>query len=616
MGIKTLARNLYRIATRSLENPSIGLNDPEAWNEMFGGGKTDSGVTITPEKCLTIAAVWQAVSMLSGDLARIPFLPYDISGDSDELDKKHIAYKVVHRKANRERAAFFVWRTFWVHALIWNKAYLWINRDGAGRPIELVNLLPDRTSIARRGGELYFSTEIDGVLVRLNPDEVFYVEGPTIDPMNPPELIKKARDSWGLALAAEKFESKFFSNGVRAGGYLIIPPHWTEKAAQKLEEGLRSKTGENNWFKTVVFRDGAKFEKAGFSAQEMEMIEVRTEQVREVARWFNLSPSKLGLSDSVSYNSKSESNRDYLDSTLSPWLSAQRAEGWDKLLTKPQQDSDSHEFQHDTTELLRMSPRERYQNHAIGIRTGFILINEARREEGKPPVAWGDERLQTPGAAKSGGAANGEGEGGADKTPKDPGATGDTSGGSESKGAKEILDSLNAYSAGVRSGAITPQAGDESFFRSAAGLPEMDPDVLAAWKAERTRRPVTLSNSKQIDGEVSTTDGTDEPGPGEDILSDPPEGDDEGTRSARIARNRTLYNLTARARKKSKSGAAFVEFIDGGLPEFRRDAAETGDESLVLEFHKRALELIATSTQPELAAGVETLCLEFERKNQ
>jgi len=541
MGIKTLIRNVRALASRSLENPSVSLNDPDSWNEFYGGGLSASGKHVNAKTSLSVASVWQAVTMISGDLARLPLIPYNISGDSDVPDRKHVAYKIVRRKANDERVAFQVWRDFWFQYLIWNRAFLWIDRDGAGRPIGLINLLPDRTAPARVSGRLYYESEIGGKLTRFDPSEIFHVQGPAVDWFDPPELLKMARDSWGLAIAAQDFESKFFNNGVRAGGYLIIPPHWTETAAQNLEEGLRKKSGSENFFQTVVFRDGAKFEKASFNAQEMEMSKVREEQVREVARWFNLAPSRLGLSDSTSYNSKSEDNRAYLDSTLAPHLAAQEAEADDKLLSERQKERDSHEFRHDTSDLLRMSQRERYQNHAIGIRARFLLPNEARRVEGLPPVEGGDEFAPMPGAANpeknnpaGGDEDTGEGGGGADNAPKNPGNT-------PAEPDEEGQNSTNS---------------DES-------------------RQETTR------------------------------VDDP----------LKIERNRILYSLTTRARHKAERGGnAFVEFIDGGLPSFRREAGEIGDESLVLEFHKRALDLISSVSEDNLTSGVETLCSEFERE--
>ena len=51
---------------------------------------------------------------------------------------------------------------------------------------------------------------------------------------------------------------------------------------------------------------------------------------------------------------------------------------------------------------------------------------------------------------------------------------------------------VNAYSMGVRAGSITPQEGDEEFFRNQLGLPVVSGPVAGVWGDEPTRRPITL----------------------------------------------------------------------------------------------------------------------------
>lgn len=259
--------------------------------------------------------------------------------------------------------------------------------------------------------------EIDGIKREetLDPSDVFHIVGPSHDTLKPPRLIQKARDSWALGLAAEKYEASFFKNGNRVGGYLMIPSHFSEKAAENLEIGFKNKTsGAAGWFQTIIMRDGAKFEKNGFSMQEMMMDEVRKEQVRDVARWFQIAPSRLGLAENSSYNSKSEDNRDFLDTTLSPWMEAVTSEAWDKLLSERQKDRSTHEFMYNTSVLLRMNPKDQAAVDAMNVRNKLRVPNEIRKRDGLKPLPGGDEPIAAPGSP-----APGSSDGGVDKQPND-----------------------------------------------------------------------------------------------------------------------------------------------------------------------------------------------------
>lgn len=419
----------------SLENPNLSLSDPESWASIFGETiGSDSGVTVSHDTALGFAPVWQAVSMISGDIAKLPLEIHrytDRERNITEVDYNHPAYRIVRRKPNRENPAFRFWRRFMVHALLWGNAYAWIDRAGNGKPIGLYNLLPDRTTPHRQGGKLYYVTETtnpDGSpWLRPIPDnDVLRISGVSVDTLSGCDIVQSARNAFGLGLAAQKFASRFFKNGARPSGILEIPVTASQKFAKNLEEGFSRKyTGEDGWFKTVILRDGAKFHTTSVAPNEGQMTETRTEQARDVARYYNLSPAKLGIDGSTSYNSKSESNRDYLDSTLSAWLCEIAGECDCKLLSSTEQNQDSLYFEHDVYSLLRMNPKEQAATDAIDIRNAIRSPNEVRARRNLPSYDGGDEFLplakaQSPGGADKGANDKARGPGMGKNSSNDP----------------------------------------------------------------------------------------------------------------------------------------------------------------------------------------------------
>lgn len=376
------------------ENPSFNLNDPAAWDAL-DASPSAAGVPVTHDSVMKIAAVWQGTSMISGDLAK---LHLNVFTDEDciKTDPGHPAHDLVRWDWNDEVIAFHGWRTIVLHALIWGNGYAFIDRNGRGDPIGLYTLLPDRVTPERIKGQRFYVTETtrpDGSpwLRPIPARDVFHLRGMSADGVIGLDWAKYARDCVGTALATEQFQAKYFKSGVRTGGILMIPREMSEKAKNKIEEGF-SKTygGPDNWFKTVILRDGAKFEAAQSSLRDAQMVELDEELVRKVCRFLNMAPSRLGLSDSVSYNSKAEDNQGYLDTTLSPWMIAITGECRKKLLSQSNRDGQTHFFGHDTSQLLRMNALARYQIYAIGRQAGILSKNECRTPEGLPPVDGGD----------------------------------------------------------------------------------------------------------------------------------------------------------------------------------------------------------------------------------
>ena len=397
-GVHLMSGSTHR--SMSLENPNLPLNAPEIWESVFGDSfMAATGETMTAEKSFTIGAVWQAVSLISGDVAKLPLTLYkESSAGVREEVKGNSLTNVLQYQPNSEENAFKFWRRVMVHALIWNNAYITFSYGPTGEIEELFHLLPDRTIMARKGGELWCITEVDGEKVYIPSKYVIHMEGISWDGLQGADFARAARNSWALALAQEKFASKFFKHGGRVGGILEIPLGANQKAQGTIEEGFRKTyEGADNPFRTVILRDNAKFHAAQTSPADSQLVEGTEQQVRQIARWFNLSPSKLGLSDSVSYNSKAEDNQAYLDSTLSHWLKPIAMECTSKLLTVNQQKR--MWLEHDTTELLRMNPTQRAAFYLSMIQATVLSPNDARRMENMQPYEGGD-KYENPNTSK------------------------------------------------------------------------------------------------------------------------------------------------------------------------------------------------------------------------
>ena len=410
--ISPRARTVAR-PSNNLENPAINLNDPDTWDSLLSGTRTDAGVKVSHQGAVALPAVMQAVQVISGDVACATLMPYkrDLETDHGTRDYTHWTYHYVACQANELTPAFQLWRRAMVHVLIWGNAWIWIDRPfGRLNPrseIEgLYNLMPDRTypMLDPSYSEGYkIVTEVTNYdvpqlpgqreteLKEFDPRSVLHIAGVGYDTVMGIDMTAAARESWGLALAAEGFLSKFFGRGAQTGGILEVPVTMSPKAQAGVVEGWRKREGSDNWFKTAILRDGAKFHSVTVDPQSSEMHLVREDQVRDTARFFNLHPSKLGLSDSVSYNSQEQSQKDHVSSCLHPWFKAISSECDIKLLTPRNLRGRLQYFSHDTAELVTPDIQTQTEVLSKQIEATIINPNEARRVLKRPPRPGGEE---------------------------------------------------------------------------------------------------------------------------------------------------------------------------------------------------------------------------------
>ena len=376
------------ISNSSLENPALSLNDPKAWESILVSTAAESGITVTHPGSLSLAPVWQAVSTISGDVAQMPLNVYRRLPDGQrEVDHDHDAQYLMTVQPNPAMSAMELWRRAMLHVLLWGNAYVYIRRQSrVGPPIELINLLPDRVVPEwASDGTIRYKVRAGGRETVLHAEEVIHLKGLSVENGVGADMVSAARDAIGLALAAEGFASKFFANGAQAGGMLEVPAAMTPKAKANLEEGFAKEYGgKANWFKTVILRDGAKFHQTTIDAQKSQLDEARESDVRSVARFFNLPPFKLGLADSVSYNSAEVGQLVYLNGCLSHWLSSNEGEVTIKLLTDQENRGRTHFVEYDKNSLIELDAKTQNEILAIQRQNKIITPNEWRAKLNLP----------------------------------------------------------------------------------------------------------------------------------------------------------------------------------------------------------------------------------------
>jgi HK97 family phage portal protein len=346
---------------------------------------------MTASRALNFAPVWQAVSLISGDVAKLPLNVYarnlSLGERGRELAGDHPAARVIRWQANPQMSAHKFWRRMMIHALLWNNSYALIDRNPVtGDVLGLYPLLPDRTRPEMQDdGTLLYVSDVGGVLRGYSASQVLHIENVAITGEADCELVVKARNSFALGLAAEKFASKFFRNGARIGGILEVPAGMTKTAADNLEQGFRKTYEDDNPWRSIVLRDGSKFHQAQFTPEQGQMIGARMEQVRDVARWYNLPPHKLGDDARTSYASLEQENRSYLDSCLSNWLAIIAAECWLKLLQPIEQEQNSHYIEHNIAALVAADIKTQYEIANIAINAGLLSPNEFRATQNLNP---------------------------------------------------------------------------------------------------------------------------------------------------------------------------------------------------------------------------------------
>jgi len=474
-------------SSRRVQNS--GLNQPDPWLiDWVRDTPSDSGVSVNSETALTYSTIWQAVSVLAGDVGQLPFDCYKREGKDGAdraIDRKHYAQERVRWRANPYMSAQDFWETMMVYALLWGNGVAEVERDGGGRIVSMTPLLPDRTWLEWDGGTPWIVTRQgedreDLTSYRaIRYQDVVHIKGLSWDGVWGISVIKKARNSWGLGLSQEKYANKYFANDARPSGTLETPEVLDDKAYERLRSDWKKiHEGLDNVGRIAILEQGSKFNPMSFTNRDSQWLESRQFQRSEIAGWFVLPPHKVGDMKDATFSNIEEQNRSYLATSLMRWLVKIANECREKLLSTTEKRKDSHFFEHNTAALLRGDLKTRFESYAVGINNRILCPNEARRFENLPAFDGGDEFLVPMNI----------GQGGADNNPNDPDPTPEPKKNGQAQDAnKESFRAQLDYVADVEAKRIAHEAKRpdkitafmEKFYATA--WPRQMRDLLTPW---------------------------------------------------------------------------------------------------------------------------------------
>lgn len=378
-----------------LENPAVPLDGKHltAWSEGYMGN--ESGEPVNGPRALTLSPVWQAIALISGDVAKLPWICYQrMPNGSRERAVGHPVYKLCKYDMGRQITPEWL-QTVMTSALLYGNGFAEIRRF-QNMPREVLFVDPWRIEIIKYNTEdwTYQIHDEDGRVREVGRRDLFHLVGPQMYECAGMSLVQYAAQSLGTMLGGDSYTAEFFGNAAVPSGYFKTEGFRNESAQSEFVKSVQQRhAGHGNRWKAGVLPKGVDWVPAGINARDAQLIELLEMNVKDTARWFNLPPHKLGDDSRISYNSLEQENASYLQSSLKPWLIRIEAESTNKFFPSSNlQGGDATYYtEFSTDEFLYVSESERVDSDIKKIQYGLANANELRTRDNVPPRPDGDD---------------------------------------------------------------------------------------------------------------------------------------------------------------------------------------------------------------------------------
>lgn len=380
---------------RIMEARARPINDALTSNPAFV--QTEGGITwlssggvagmpvVTDDTALTLSAVYRSTVLVASTIASFPRRVIDVPTGETKYDERE---QFLWGRPNPEVSAMEFWETVIGHEFLNGNAYIYVERDGLMLPRALWPIMPHRMTVVRDRAtreKLYF---LDGDSTAAFRDvtvggDICHIKGFGRDGLRGLSLVKLMASALSLAVAAEQFASRTFTNGAHPTGVLETDSEVDEEYGKKLLASWdRNNAGLSRAQKTAMLTNGLKWKQIQVTAGDAGLIDGRKFQVLDISRFTGIPAYMLDPEKTSSWGTGvAEQNRGFVTYTLTPHKVRFDQTISDELLFNP-----FRRFEFDDSGLLRGLMKDQIESVGGLVRAGFEPA-AALKAVGLPPIA-------------------------------------------------------------------------------------------------------------------------------------------------------------------------------------------------------------------------------------
>lgn len=356
-----------------------------------------AGIPVNEDTALTLSAVWACVRLITEAEASLPWHVFRRrpDGGRDSQDDNPIDW-LLHVQANPEMSAFQFRETILAHALTWGNGYAEIERDGAGRPLWLWHITPERVQVRRDASQqLVYDISNAGQsdIITIPAADMFHLKGLGFDGLVGYSVIRLAARSIGLGMAADDHAARHFSSDASPSGILKHPQRLTDMARQNLAEDWQRRHGGQNRRRFIaILEEGMEWVPTSLPPEDSQLLESRQFTPTEIARWFRVPPHKIADLTRATFSNIEEQNIEFVVDTVMPWALRLEQEANIKLFGRKQQGV--FYTKHNFNARLRGNTAARTTFFTAMLDRGVFSVNDVRELEDLNPIGPdGDKRF-------------------------------------------------------------------------------------------------------------------------------------------------------------------------------------------------------------------------------
>lgn len=379
--------NVFKPQLRSAGNLQLKQVDSGFFGFPFFG--VASKTLATDKSALTLSAFYNAIDILSSDIAKLPKHVFKKEGENRNKFPEHPVNYLLSVRPNPKMTPYDFWKVIEILRLLKGNAFAEIVRNNnTGRPIAW-NILDNKdVEILETSENLYYRCK--GRLI--DSADILHFKGFSLDGKVGVGVVTYAAAQLGVSLEAQEYGSTIYKNRGVSYGVIESDKSIVDSNKRLISEGFTSKLSEQNPHKAPVLDEGLKYKSIAITPAEAQFLETNKNGIIEVCRWLNIAPHKLKDLSSANYSNIYQQSIEHVQDSVLPRVVAKEQELDFKCFGEKEQATLYIKF--NMSVLLRADLAAKGDYYTKMILNGSYVRNEVRALEDMNPLEGLDEPLQ------------------------------------------------------------------------------------------------------------------------------------------------------------------------------------------------------------------------------
>lgn len=374
-----------RKQTQAQETRGIDENHDAYLTSPYTNLGLTFGTYFVSRSAMSLSAVYRCVELISDAVAMLPIRVKQ----GNAVVENHSLYRVFDNRDNLINKYNLI-KLLIQSVLLRGNGFCYVERNGDGSVKSLRYLESGDVSIVynKPTNQLHYVAPTV-TNKRIEPINMIHLVKNTYDGINGISVVSYADGTLKLAKSAETSSENFYAKGGNLSGVLTVQGQLNAQQRQDII---------NNWNTAysgggqgiAVLQGNMQYQPVQVNAHDAQLIEARQYNVKDIARFFGVSPSLLGDTTGSSYNSIEAEQQAFILHTVMPYVTLIENEFSKKLLKGTESD---FKIDLDETYLLRADKAATANYLTSLVNNGIMTRNEARKQIGLEAVDGGDELI-------------------------------------------------------------------------------------------------------------------------------------------------------------------------------------------------------------------------------